>query len=402
MDLLLSTIVVSLAALAACGGIALPVSGTDASSACRTGDACDAGCPTGACQIDAGTALGDSGPASQCDGCPADGSSAVDAHSEASPPDPCGEIGHDDCGACAGPCANGRCVVTLASGQAGGPAGIAVDATSAYWVTVAPGTVVKVPLAGGPPQTLVSGLDGALAIAVDKTSIYWTDSNLAKKAALDGSSPATLVSGPFPTALALDGTSVYVAFSNFAPTPPMSPCSGWLAKVPLAGGMPSTLASGLCTASSLAIDTTSVYFGPVASGVAIAKVPLGGGPNVSLASGPPPMGISVDPASVYWTDYVDGLVLRVALDGGAPVTLISGQASPLDLKVDSSGVYWTNAADPRFAPGTQGSVVKLALRAGCAPVTLASGLGSPQNIAIDGTSVYWTDYSAGTVMKTSK
>jgi len=404
MDLLLSTIVVSLAALAACGGIALPVSGTDASSACRTGDACDAGCPTGACQIDAGTALGDSGPASQCDGCPADGSSAVDAHSEASPPDPCGEIGHDDCGACAGPCANGRCLVTLASGQSY-PQGIAVGTESVYWANNGSWVLMRVPIAGGTPETLDSNLWSTSAIAWYESNIYWAGGSGVRRAAPDGSSAVTLIPGLGGDAIVVNATGIYLEQTTRSPLAG-DPCDGWVSMTSLDGGVLTPLVSNACTGWGIAVDATGVvYIDEIEPSPPVLKLPVGASPTYLVPSTDSELavgGLAIDSTSVYWADWVDGAMLRVGLDGGTPDTIASDQPKPQGVVVDATAVYWVNLGDQSASPPTKGSVVKFPLRAGCAPVTLAAGLASPGRIAIDAASVYWTDYSGGTVMKTSK
>src|SRR5205814_7527236 len=115
---------------------------------------------------------------------------------------------------------------------------IAVDNTFVYWTTARipdatqlptdvelnTGAVVKMPLAGGTPTTLASRQGHPLAIAVDPTNVYWVNG----------------------------GTREPGTFNRHA--------DGSTMKVPLAGGVPVTLASGQRGHDAVAIDATSVYW----------------------------------------------------------------------------------------------------------------------------------------------
>lgn len=86
-------------------------------------------------------------------------------------------------------------------------------------------------------------------------------------------------------------------------------------KVPLGGGVATTLASEQGGVQRIAVDATNVYW--TSADGAVRKVPIGGGPATTLSSlpGAVPVGIAVDASSVYWTAsvaYFDGMVMKVA------------------------------------------------------------------------------------------
>ncbi|MEP7124952.1 MAG: hypothetical protein ABJE95_28745, partial [Byssovorax sp.] len=144
-------------------------SGTSASATSGTGGT------SGATTSAATTGSGGSGGGTGCaPGLTLCGSSCVSTDSD---PSNCGECGHG----CQGQgCTASVCkAVTLVAGQ-DSPWGLAVDSTSAYWLSVGGQAVIKMPIGGGAaaplypgqPNTLVGNLQG---IAVDKSYVYWTD-----------------------------------------------------------------------------------------------------------------------------------------------------------------------------------------------------------------------------------
>jgi hypothetical protein len=106
------------------------------------------------------------------------------------------------------------------SGNAGFPWDVVADATNVYWSVANDGTIMSMPLAGGPATTLVSlpanaGTDSG--IAVDSTFVYY-----------------------------------------FACLYMTSACQ--LERVPIVGGPSTTLAGGFTGARAITVDASNVYF----------------------------------------------------------------------------------------------------------------------------------------------
>jgi hypothetical protein len=155
-------------------------------------------------------------------------------------------------------------------------------------------------------------------------------------------------------------------------------------KKPIAGGPATILASGQALPTSIAVDSTSVYWlnnsGNGLHGLnrnAVVKVPIeGGNPTVLAPTNGNPGMVRVDHESVYWSD--DSGISKVPLGGGAPVLLVPGQyANAVPFAVGAQDLYF-------------GSVFKAPLTGlpgGGAPAVVASG-GGVLALAVDNTSVY--------------
>ena len=301
----------------------------------------------------------------------------------------CGRCGHDCLG---GDCASGVCQPITLAMEVEDAMALALDDGHVYWTTDGAGYVRRVAKDGGTVATLASGQDFAWTIAVDTTTAYWVtnenDGGGGIHSAAEVGGALTALSTIGGVGVAVDTASVYWADGAM---------SGHIWSVAHDGGGATALASNLPMPWRIALDATSVYWTEPDAG-RVRKVPLGGGDPTTLASGlQEPTAIAVDGADAYWTDAQSGSVSRVPIGGGAPETLATLTTEVLSVEavaVDSTAVYFTNYARARFGGG-----LWMAPKSGGAASRLVScdqGLGT----ALDSRAVYWA--CNGAIMKVGK
>jgi len=173
-------------------------------------------------------------------------------------------------------------------------------------------------------------------------------------------------------------------------------------KVPISGGQAVALSSPQDHPSSIAVNSTNVFWanGNGSSGDgAVKKTGLDGGAETTLATSPgipgAYKGLAIDSSNVYWTgDSSPGSVSYVPIVGGASTVLASGQDAPWGIVVTDGYAFWTNAAM------TTGTVMKAPLDGGPA-ITLATNQAGPAGIAVDSANAYWVNRYDGAVNKVS-
>jgi hypothetical protein len=101
--------------------------------------------------------------------------------------------------------------------------------------------------------------------------------------------------------------------------------------------------------AGLAADDTFAYWADGATSGSVAKVSLAGGTPTVVASGQPgPTDVAIDTLYIYWLTQGKspgaGAVMKAPLAGGPPTTLASGQEAPRGLLLFKSDVYWVTGA----------------------------------------------------------
>jgi sugar lactone lactonase YvrE len=164
---------------------------------------------------------------------------------------------------------------------------------------------MKVAVGGGNATTLASLGTMPVGIAVDATSVYWLDGKL-KQVSIGGGG-VTVLSPAAGLSLAVYGSSVY--WTDWS--------GGSVMKCAIAACVPTMLASGQSYPDALAVDGTNVYWANWGTNFnqrkdgTVMKVALGGGAATQLASHQHfPWGIAIDGTSVYWTTISGGTVMK--------------------------------------------------------------------------------------------
>jgi hypothetical protein len=249
-------------------------------------------------------------------------------------------------------------------------AGIAVDATNAYWPSVVDGTVSTVPKMGGAVRVLSATESQPIDVAVDATNVYWVSAGTGMVAATGAvrvidkaaAMPArTVASGLWdPQGIAVSTTDVFWAASAFGPTF----VNGSIGGAQLDGGAARVLSAAV-GAVSVAVDVPYVYWANSQPGgdSGILRVEVDGGGSQKLVSGLMNAGwVATDATHVFWSDPGASQIVRAAKDGSGVLVLAAAQKSPHGVAVDGSYVYWINSgtlAASNWYDNHDGAVMKV-------------------------------------------
>jgi hypothetical protein len=275
------------------------------------------------------------------------------------------------------------------------PRAIAVDGASIY-VSFPRGTspdggafdgsIAIAPRSGGQPTTLVSGGSptellrvGKFLVWIDEGAAVGTGAVYAVELAAGATPRALLGNLETPTAIATDGTRIFVASRG--------PSNGiTIDSVPVAGGLAQNLATtlvGEIAPAGIALDAKNVYFVGVSPfGGTLFRVPLAAGPAEVVWT--PPSGSPGDVVVADGRAFVTlegaadtSSIFAIPVDGGSPAALVTGLNHPARVAVADGNIYWTNQDAAR------GEVLRASIGVATPDVTtLRSGIDSPHAIAV--------------------
>jgi hypothetical protein len=276
----------------------------------------------------------------------------------------CGTCGHDCLG---GSCMGGVCQPVLLASSILRVTGFALDDSYIYWtyrgtpsISFVDGEVRRMPLGGGPIETIASGQEQARVVRIAGDEVYW--------------------------AYGVDGGVRYLSASSLG------------APVTISGS------GGPQYVADIAVDATEVYWTDSGTDVVdsgdhadgrIRHTPRGGGPVGDVVTGLQfPVFLAIASDEVYWwsygtaaTGYTDGTVLRAPKAGGSPELLLT----PIDvygIVADTANVWLTHAGTPAMS-FTDGALYRIPF--GGTPVIAASPRPRPWGVASDGTDAFWCD-----------
>lgn len=238
------------------------------------------------------------------------------------------------------------------------------------------------PIAGG-PLTHHLDLEGTSALAADDAAVYVAVyRDLAKQAPrsgrvirlpIAGGAPVDLATGIEPRTIAVDDGAIWTDEL----------------RIPRSGGTPAP--SGVKGAMAFAFDEDSAYVSTPktdATGGKILRMPKKGGAPVVLATKLPdePTGLAVDATHVYlcavtWSNERAGIVARIPKAGGALEVLAKDQPAPRRVFLDADSVFVLSGRS-----GRPGSVLRVPKAGG--DVTAVASDDTLEQAAMDATSLF--------------
>jgi hypothetical protein len=239
---------------------------------------------------------------------------------------------------------NGGAVETIVTGLRR-PIAIAVSQGYAYWVRecetifgCTDGAVNRVPIAGGSIEPLVTNQPGPARIAVDSANVYWTNTGnmsttgTVMKLPLSGGTPQMVASGMIPFSLVIDANNLYWSdLGDYS-----------VRMLPITGGTPTVLASQQPYARSIAINSSAMFIVNAGAQGFVAKAPLDGSGATTLVPLQHCLGLTVDEQNVYFGRSLSpsGGILRVPVVGGTPTMIAASSGGAGPLASDDTSVYW--------------------------------------------------------------
>jgi hypothetical protein len=268
-----------------------------------------------------------------------------------------------------GSCINTPCQLSGAEGVSA----LAVFQGSAYFYQNDPGTIQKMSTNGG-AVTPVVGTNALRSLAVDGTAVYWNSGSYmgtVQKVALGGGLPETLATATgYPTSLAIDGTSVYFVDEYEGESA--------IRKVGKAGGTVTAL-TGYIQVPSAFLLMGNLYW---ANGGGISTVGTDGAGQALLFPGASATSLAFLEKQLYWTSPPDAIRFGSYQGGAATDWIAGGEPSASSLIAVGGYLYWfTNnvSGSLRYAPWSQPSQ----------SLDLALNLVNPRGLTTDGTYLYW-------------
>jgi len=203
---------------------------------------------------------------------------------------------------------------------------------------------------GGPGPSrgtvLVVNEELVLELALDETHVYWVSNQLLHKLPVGGGEPVE-VGRSEGESLALDATHAYFPGG----------IRGTITKLSLVGGSPMAIVTGEKEPTSVAVDSTGVYWanwssydtGPVADG-SIVRSALDGSNVEPLAEGLVyPRGLALGGDDIYFVSASDETLYRLPKTGGIPVAIATGLYDPGPPVLDEDAVYVRTRGRPEDA-----------------------------------------------------
>jgi hypothetical protein len=215
--------------------------------------------------------------------------------------------------------------------------GAAIEGDFVYYAETEPGTVSKIPLAGGSPVVIARGQAGPRDVKVKAGFVYWANhrGGTVARAPIGGGEAQVIAHGQKrPRGLALDDQSAYWADDVYET----------LVKSPLAGGGRQALGKEDDLADMTA-DATGLYFTRAERGEVVR---FKSGMKVLASKEEMPTALAVDATHLYWGCSKTGTLRRMPKEGGAVETLASGQGVIGAIAPTGRYIFWSAASQSRL------------------------------------------------------